>query len=130
METTFASRLKEVLQKSKLTQAEFAGRISISQQYLSQMCNGKKVPSDRTITDICREFSVNEKWLRTGEGEPFEAETRNQQIMRFATQTVKGSDEFRKAFVSMLAQLDADDWENLAKIFNKAAGDIKKASDR
>lgn len=126
METTFASRLKEVLQKSKLTQAEFAGRISISQQYLSQMCNGKKVPSDRTITDICREFGVNEIWIRTGEGDPFQEESRNEQIMRFAAQTVKGSDEFRKAMVSMLAQLDAEDWENLAKIYQKVATQYKK----
>ena len=126
METTFASRLKEVLQKSKLTQAEFAGRISISQQYLSQMCNGKKVPSDRTIADICREFGVNEIWIRTGEGDPFQEESRNEQIMRFAAQTVKGSDEFRKAMVSMLAQLDAEDWENLAKIYQKVATQYKK----
>lgn len=123
-------RISHIIKEKKVTKTEFAKRLGVSQAFVSQVCAGTSGISDRTITDICREFSVNEKWLRTGEGEPFEAETRNQQIMRFATQTVKGSDEFRKAFVSMLAQLDADDWENLAKIFNKAAGDIKKASDR
>jgi hypothetical protein len=46
--------------------------------------------------------------------------------MRFAAQTVKGSDEFRKAMVSMLAQLDAEDWENLAKIYQKVATQYKK----
>lgn len=127
METTFASRMKEVLKRSKLTQTEFAKRISISQQYLSMMCNGKNMPSDRTISDICREFNVNEIWLRTGEGEPFEAESRDEEIMRFAAQTIKGSNEFRKAMVSMLAQLDAEDWEALAKIYAKVAADIKKS---
>lgn len=126
METTFASRMKEVLKRSKLTQTEFASRISLTQQYLSMMCSGKKVPSDRTIADICREFGVNEIWLRTGEGDPFQEETRNEQIMRFAAQTIKGSDEFRKAMVSMLAQLDAEDWENLAKIYQKVAAQYKK----
>ena len=33
------------------------------------MLLGKKIPSDRTIADICREFNINENWLRTGEGE-------------------------------------------------------------
>ena len=127
MELTLACRVKEVLKRSKLTQAEFASRISISQQYLSQICNGKKIPSDRTISDICREFNVNEIWLRTGEGEPFEAESRDEEIMRFAAQTIKGSNEFRKAMVSMLAQLDAEDWEALAKIYAKVAADIKKS---
>lgn len=123
-------RISHIIKEKKVTKTEFAKRLGVSQAFVSQVCAGTSGISDRTITDICREFGVSEKWLRTGEGEPFEAETRNQQIMRFATQTVKGSDEFRKAFVSMLAQLDPEDWENLAKIFNKAAGDIKKASDR
>ena len=46
--------------------------------------------------------------------------------MKFAVQTIKGSDEFRKQFVSMLAKLDVEDWEALAKIYNKMAGDAKK----
>lgn len=33
------------------------------------MCSGTKIPSDRTIADICREFGVREEWLRTGEGD-------------------------------------------------------------
>lgn len=33
---------------------------------------GERAPSDRTIMDICREFNVNEHWLRTGEGEMYD----------------------------------------------------------
>lgn len=127
METTLASRMKEVLKRSKLTQTEFASRISLTQQYLSMMCSGKKVPSDRTISDICREFGVDEIWLRTGEGEPFRQESRDEEIMRFASQTIQGSDEFKKALVSMLAKLDPEDWENLAKIYAKATAQYKKS---
>ena len=46
--------------------------------------------------------------------------------MRFAVQTVKGSDEFRKALVSMLAKLDPEDWENLSKIYAKITDEYKK----
>ena len=31
--------------------------------------NGKKKPGNRLISDICREFHINEEWLRTGKGE-------------------------------------------------------------
>lgn len=110
----------------KITQQEIADKLGLSQNFIWQIENGDRTPSDRTISDICREFGVNEVWLRTGEGEPFQEETRQEQIMRFATQTVKGSDEFRKAFVSMLAKMDADDWGNLEKLFDNLANELKK----
>ena len=109
-----------------LTQKDFASRIGLSENYVWMIEKGDRVPSDRTISDICREFGVNEVWIRTGEGEPFQEETRQEQIMRFATQTVKGSDEFRKAFVSMLAKMDAVDWGNLEKLFDNLANELKK----
>ena len=61
-------RIGLVVDKSGLTKTAFAKRINISQPFLSQLCSGYSNPSDRTISDICREFRVNEKWLRTGEG--------------------------------------------------------------
>ena len=109
-----------------LSQKDFADKIGLSENYIWMIEKGDRVPSERTISDICREFGVNEVWLRTGDGEPFQQESREEQIMRFATQTVEGSDEFRKAFVSMLAKMDADDWENLGKLFAKLADEIEK----
>ena len=119
-------RLKQIRKSLNLSQAEFGSRVKLSQNYIWMIEKGDRVPADRTISDICREFGINEVWLRTGDGEPFQQESREEQIMRFAAQTVKGSDEFRKAFVSMLAKMDADDWENLGKLFAKLADEIKK----
>lgn len=107
--------------------SKFARAIGITPAFAAQLYDGTRIPSDRTISDICREFNVNEVWLRTGEGEPFKEESREEQIMRFATQTVKGSEAFRKAFVSMLAKMDADDWKTLANIFDSLADEIKKS---
>ena len=119
-------RISEIIKNSKLTKTEFAKRLGLSQPFISRMCSGESIPSDRTIADICREFGCDEVWLRTGEGEPFRQESRQEQIMRFATQTVKGSDEFRKAFVAALAQLEPEDWQNLARIFEKLDATFKK----
>lgn len=119
-------RINLIIQKSNLTKAKFAERLNVSQPFVSQMCAGSREPSDRTIQDICREFGCNEVWLRTGEGEPFRQQTREEEIMRFAVQTNKGSDGFRKALVAMLAKLDPEDWENLGRIADKLLAEYKK----
>ena len=64
-----SSRIKECVDKSGLKMTGFAKRLNVSIQFISQLCAGSRNPSDRTIADICREFNVNEVWLRTGEGE-------------------------------------------------------------
>ena len=46
--------------------------------------------------------------------------------MRFAVQTAKGTDEFKKALVAMLAKLDPEDWEALGKIADKLLDEYKK----
>lgn len=119
-------RIQLIVKRSGLTKAKFAETIGVSAPYVTMLCSGAGTPSDRTISDICREFGCDEVWLRTGEGEPFRQETRQEQIMRFAVQTVKGSDEFRKSFVSMLAKLDPEDWENLSRIYRKLQEEYKK----
>ena len=120
------NRILHIIEHSGLTKTAFAKRINVSQGLVSQMCSGTTNPSDRTISDICREFGCNEVWLRTGEGEPFREESRSALIMRFATQTAKGSDEFKKALVAMLAKLDPEDWEALGKIADKLLYEYKK----
>ena len=123
---TIGERIKIVRKEKGLTQQIFADKLGLKRNTIGSYEIDAGLPSDRTISDICREFGVNEVWLRTGDGEPFQQESREEQIMRFAAQTVKGSDEFRKAFVSMLAKMDADDWENLGKLFAKLSDEIEK----
>lgn len=120
------TRINEIVNKSGLTKTDFAKRLGLSQPFVSRICKGEAVPSDRTISDICREFGCDEIWLRTGEGEPFRQETRQELIMRFATQTIKGSNEFRKALVAMLATLDDTEWDGLENLLNKLSEQYKK----
>ena len=124
---SFKERFLHVLGACGCSKSKAAEKLNVSPAYVSQLCAGVREPSDRTISDICREFGVDEIWLRTGEGEPFRQESRDEEIMRFASQTIQGSDEFKKALVSMLAKLDPEDWENLAKIYAKATAQYKKS---
>ena len=64
-------RIKLIRQTEKLTQAQFAERLGLTRNYIALIETGSRIPSDRTIADICREFKVSETWLRTGEGEMF-----------------------------------------------------------
>lgn len=123
------NRISYIVEQSDLTKTAFGKRINVSQGLVSQMCNGTTNPSDRTIQDICREFGVNEVWLRTGEGEPFKERTLEETIMRFAVQINKGSDDFRKAYVAMLAKLSDDGWKGLQEQYDIMA-EIYKKSDR
>jgi transcriptional regulator with XRE-family HTH domain len=66
-------RLKELRKMLGLNQSNFAGQICISQTALSMMESGKMPLSERNIRLICTTFNVNERWLRTGEGDMFAA---------------------------------------------------------
>lgn len=64
-------RISKLIQALKIKKVEFASAIGVSQPFVSELCSGAKLPSDRTISDICRVYHVNESWLRTGEGDMF-----------------------------------------------------------
>lgn len=61
-------RLKAFRKYLGLTQNDVADRLHIRQTHVSAMENGTKNITDRTISYICREFSISEEWLRTGSG--------------------------------------------------------------
>ena len=52
-----------------LSQENFGKRIGLTKHSISAYENGDRQPTERVISDICREFNVNEEWLRTGEGD-------------------------------------------------------------
>jgi transcriptional regulator with XRE-family HTH domain len=54
------TRINEIVKKSGLTKTDFAKRLGLSQPFVSRICNGESTPSDRTISDICREFGCDD----------------------------------------------------------------------
>ena len=68
---TINDRIAECVKASGLTRSAFAQRINVTQGFVSNLCIGGRIPSDRTIAAICREFGVSEEWLRTGNGAMF-----------------------------------------------------------
>lgn len=111
-----SERIALVINHSGLTKTAFGKRLNVSQQHISNLALGKTAPSDRTISDICREFGVNEIWLRTGEGEPLARLDRDEEIAAWVGKVLSGDNEFKKDFISVLSKLDENAWGVLANI--------------
>lgn len=64
-------KVKELRKLLNLTQKEFGERIGLKPNSISDIENGKNSLTDIVLKSICKEFNVNEEWLRTGKGEMF-----------------------------------------------------------
>ena len=112
-------RFKELRKELNVTQQEFADKLKISRNFVAQIEMGSKVPSDRTIDDVCREFNVNEEWLRTGKGSMFVPKSKDEEIAEMLADIQKsGEDSFRHRLVSALARLDDDGWDKLEELID------------
>ena len=117
---TIGERVKELRKQVNLTQQAFADRLNLKRNTVGSYEVNVVEPSDRTISDICREFNVNETWLRTGEGEMFNQITRSEKITAFLTEITKeDGDDFKRQFVEVLADLEPEDWKFLERFAKK-----------
>lgn len=113
-------RLKKLRKSLDLTQQEFADKIGIARGNIAAYEVGKNAPSDAVISLICREFNVNEDWLRNGTGEMFIEHTRDEEITEFiGSIQMTEDDSFKKRLISVLANLTEKQWELLADMAEK-----------
>lgn len=126
-------RIKSVRKALKLTQQKFADKIGIKRNTVGLYEIGQSGVSDTVIKSICREFNVDETWLRTGEGEMFRKRTDNEILTEFAADLVFESDEsFKKALITTFAKMDDETWdlfEKWARKFLEQFHEIKKEQD-
>lgn len=64
-------RIRKIRRDLDLTQQEFADRLGVKRGAIANYEIGRNVPADSVVSLICREFNVNEEWLRDGTGEMF-----------------------------------------------------------
>lgn len=120
-------RITAIRKNANLNQQAFADKIGLTKNFVSLLETGNRAPSDRTVSDICREFGINEKWLRTGEGEMVKPVNRDAEIASFMGDVMRGEDaDFRRRLISVLARLDVAEWELLEKMALKLAEEVKK----
>ena len=104
-------RIKQLRRILDLTQQDFAERIGLKQNSIALIESGKRNISNQAVLSICREFNVNETWLRTGEGEMFNEMDREEQIAYYLGDIFsEPGDTFKKRLVAALAAMDESEW--------------------
>lgn len=121
---TTGERVKILRKELHLTLEKFGEKIGLKKSALSRIENDSNNLTDQTTLAICREFNVNEEWLRTGSGDMFVAQTRDEQIASFVDQIQLDADNsFKKRFISMLSSLGEAEWEVLERMAEKLYND-------
>lgn len=113
---TFSIRLKRLRKLLDLTQQEFADKLAVKRNTVGQWEIGRNPLTNSSILSICREFNVNEAWLRTGEGEMFN-EISNEQF--------QSENSFEDNLISVLTQI-SNQLERIADTLTKDEEHKKK----
>lgn len=119
-------RIKLIRKEANLSQEDFGNRLSITKASISRLESGINNPSDQTISLICKEFNVNEEWLRTGEGgndNRYIKITPYQRAYNRFGYIMENSSPSKKAALSMLLELlytvPDDTWDSIMKEFDE-----------
>ena len=121
-------RIKELRKVLGLTQQKFADSLGVKRNTIAQYESGRNAPIDAVLSLICREFGVNEQWLRTGEGEMFVEMSRDEEIASFMGELLsEESDDFKHRFIGALSRLDENGWEVLEQFANDLLEGQKKS---
>ena len=108
-------RIKELRKSLGLTQLEFGEQVGVKANTIGNYEIGLRTPSDAVIRAICREFNVNENWLRTGEGEMFNPQ--DEKLAAFVGSLVADDSEpFKRRMVELLADLTPEKWNLLERM--------------
>ncbi len=103
---------KEML---KLTQEKFGERLGVGKSVLSQIENGRSGVTEQMFRSICREFSVNEDWLRNGTGEPFVINTVDSELAGYMGALLAQGDPEKNKYALLVLKLIVDEWDLVYK---------------
>lgn len=124
-------RLKKLRKTLDLTQQKFADRLGVKRNTVGQWECGINAITDQVVFSICREFDVNEEWLRTGEGEMFEQMTEQQKLLKYTGMLLKDKDSAIvnaiQSFIVTYEQLDDTSKATLEKIAQQFIDNSKKS---
>ena len=103
--STMNERIQRIVDFNGLSKTAFGREINLSQSMVSKLCSGAATPSDRTLSDICRVFNVNEEWLLTGEGEMIDYSGKESKIRAAFAQVPSLDPETWESFIKALARV-------------------------
>ena len=108
---TQGERVKKVRKVRHLTLESFGEKIGLKKNTMSAIETGRNSLTEANLISICREFGVNEVWLRTGEGGDDNMFTKVSKDDRFSLNLGKLSqsdNEFAKNMLNAIAETDPE----------------------
>ena len=112
-------RLKQLRTVLGLSQEAFGETVGVTKAAISRIESGINSLSDRMILSIVTQLNVNERWLRTGEGDMFIELSKDEQIEDFIGNLLSSEeDSFKRRLISGLAALDENGWNVLEKFLD------------
>lgn len=120
-------RIADAIAAKGMKKSEVARQIKVSPAFISQLCSGAALPSERTIIDIARVCGVNEIWLRSGEGEMFQAMTENEELAAYLGDVMHDEPEsFRRRLTLEMKNWTPEVWQMLEDICKRLATETEK----
>lgn len=120
------TRIIELRKILNLTQDEFAKKVGLSRNFIWMIEKGDRIPSDRTISDICRIFGVDEIWLRDGVGEPFRPRSREDEIATALAQAMNCNESAKQRIIRAMAQLPDELFPYVERILDELAANLQQ----
>lgn len=121
---TQGERIKTLRKALDLTLEKFGDRLGVTKVAISNIENGKRSVTEQMLKAICREFNVNEEWLRDGVGEMLKQ--RDGSFTELLSELDDSEDDFIKSFITVYMELDEDSKEVLRQIATKMSEKYKK----
>ena len=120
---TINERIAFLISDLGISKTKFAERLNISPSFVTRICAGDKIPSDRTSSDICREFNVSLAWLEDGVGEMSVQRTENERMaIMFADVLAESDESTRKRGIAAALEMPPEFWDNILEYAKKITG--------
>ncbi len=121
------TRIKNLRKQLGLTQSEFGEKIGLKGNTITNYENNIRTPSDAVIYSICREFNVNEQWLRSGEGDMFLRLSRNDEIAAYVARVMKDeSAYYQQKMLLFFSRLSPEMLKKLEEVAKDILSEPKK----
>ncbi len=116
------ARIKTIRKNLGFTQADFGQKIGVKGNTITGYEKGLRNPSSAVINSICREFGVNEVWLRTGEGEPFAVIDKEDRFFNNLGKLGTSDNDFVINIINYLAEASPEKLEIIEEFMKKCLG--------
>ena len=112
-------RIKKIRKEKGLTQAEFGAKIGVKSNTITTYETGARIPSDAVIHSICREYSVSETWLRTGEGQSYIQLDEDEEFIKIMEEINISDDDLIRRIIKAYWSLDAAEKAAVKKLIDR-----------